>query len=112
MKDIVYFELNDWVCGEFYPDEDPFLSWMQGEVRFLDENWVKANKLVVVTCLVDMSIAVCVSAPKSWVMIHCPRLLTEHTQFLRYKNKKNTVEGEFADFLEYTPENIGVHFVE
>lgn len=27
--DIVYFEVNNWIQGRDYPDEEPFLSWME-----------------------------------------------------------------------------------
>lgn len=33
MNDIIYyFELNNWFPGRDYPDDEPFISWMNEEI--------------------------------------------------------------------------------
>lgn len=110
MEEIVYFELNNWRRGETYPNESPLFYWMDYPIKFLEDKWVEENKLVVVTKLIDMSINICVSAPKVWVEENCPFLLTKYTDFLRYPDKDGKIEGIFSNFLPYTIENIGVHY--
>ena len=57
--EVVYFELNNWFAGRDYPDEEPFISWMNVDVhttKFEDnEEWVKENRLCVAWDFVDMS---------------------------------------------------------
>lgn len=104
MEEIIYFEINNWFSGVDYPDAEPFLTWMKEPSFFMNEDWVKENKLVVVACLVDMSINFRVSAPKSWVEKYCPTLLTKYRHFL--------CSPKIGDFLPYIDKNIGVHFIE
>ena len=42
-KEKVYFELNDWVAGEHYPAEEPFLTWIGHDltIYFNDEDYAK-----------------------------------------------------------------------
>ena len=115
MSEIVYFELNNWFCGEHYPCEEPFVSWMSDDIdseditiEFANENWVKENKLCVVANLLDMSLNFNITATREWVDANCPRLMTEFTQFLRYPDKNGEVYGRCESFLEYYDENIGV----
>ena len=113
MDNIVYFELNNWFAGQDYPDCEPFLAWMGDDLllRFVDENWVKENKLCVVGGNVDMSVNFCITATKEWVENNCPELLTKYTQFIRTPDKDGEVEGRFgAPFKQYTEENIGIHY--
>ena len=50
-----YIELNHW-SSEYYPDIEPFLTWMSEDIlQFRNEEWLKENKLVVVESIVDMS---------------------------------------------------------
>lgn len=110
-NEVVYFELNNWFAGEHYPAEEPFLTWIGHDlsIHFNNEDWVNDNKLCVVRHMIDMSMNFCVTATKEWVDTNCPKLLTEHTKFLRYPDKDGYVEGQFGDeFLEYSEENIGI----
>ena len=134
MKDIVYFELNNWFAGEDYPDAEPFLSWMRDDLNqtFRNEEWVKENKLCVVFTPIDMSQNYCITATKDWILKNCPDLLSdkeydvtfkvgnssgwekvvEHysfKQFLRYPDEDGNVYSEFGmEFLPYEEENFGV----
>lgn len=112
--EIVYFELNNWACGRDYPNAEPFVSWLEDDLRqqFRDEEWIKENKLVVVESLVDMSLNYCIAATKEWVMLNCPDLLTEHCRFVRYSEEPDDLpDGRFGcPFLEYTEDNIGYHY--
>ena len=132
MSEYVYFELNNWFAGRNYPNEEPFKSWCGNDLNlyFLNEDWVKENKLVVVADSIDMSIDWCITAPKEWVENNCPKLLSDestyvmingsngpfqeeykYSSFLRYPNKYGDICGIFGTpFLEYSEENIGIHF--
>lgn len=115
-KEIIYFELNNWFPGEHYPDEEPFTTWMGNDLclAFNNEDWVIENELCVVTSTIDMSTNFCITATKDWVLENCPRLLTEHTKFLREKEEdEDYVYGQFDDqFLEYDEANFGIHYVD
>jgi hypothetical protein len=115
MSDIVYFELNNWMPSEDYPDEEPFISWVgnnrNNSTTFYDKIWVKQNKLCIVADFIDMSVNFCVTATKEWVLENCPKLLTDYKDFLRYPNEDGLVEGRFETrFLEYSEENFGIIF--
>lgn len=114
--DIIYFELNNWSPGRDYPDAEPFISWMRDDLKqaFLDEKWVKENKLVVVDSLVDMSSNYCITATKEWVERNCPDLLGEYKGFIRIPEDDEDVPyGRFGcPFLEYKENNIGIHVAE
>lgn len=109
--EIICFELNNWSRGKDYPDDEPFLTWIGNDfnIHFNDENWVRENKLCVVRSIIDMSVNFCITTTKSWVEKNCPKLLTEHTEFLRFPDKDGYIEGRFGnDFLEYKEKNIGI----
>ena len=55
-EEIINFELNNWFAGRDYPMAEPFLSWMKNDLRivFRNEDWVKANELVVVYFPLDI----------------------------------------------------------
>lgn len=112
--DAVYFELNNWMPGENYPNEEPFLAWLKNDLNlsFLNEDWVEKNQLCVVAAHVDMSVNFCVTAKKEWVEKNCPKLLTEYTQFLREpEDDDEMVYGQFGhEFLPYEEDNIGISF--
>ena len=115
MKEIVYFELNNWFSGVDYPAAEPFISWMRDDlnIKFRNEEWVKENKLCVVESLVDMSSNYCITATKDWVEKNCPELLTKYTEFLREPDEDGYVYGRFGhEFLEYKEENIGITWQE
>lgn len=113
--DVVYFELNNWECGKYYPEEEPFLTWMDDDLKlyFEDESFVMDNNLCVVVSLVDMSVNFCITAPKEFVDKNCPNLLTneELSKFVREPDEDGIVEGMFGSkFLEWSEENVGVHY--
>lgn len=112
MKDIIYFELNNWTPGTDYPDAEPFETWMNDYVlQFKNDEWLEENKLCVVSGNVDMSINFCITATKEWVENNCPELLTKYTQFIRTPDEDGEVEGRFgAPFKEYNEENFGRHY--
>lgn len=110
-QEIVYFELNNWMPGDHYPDEEPFKTWIGNDLNiyFNSEDWVKENKLCVVREIIDISVNFCVAATKEWIKRNCPRLLTEHGKFLRYPDENGEVYGQWeTPFLEYKEENIGI----
>lgn len=112
--DVVYFELNNWTPGKYYPDSEPFKSWLGNDLNltFMNEEFVKENKLCVVWQLIDMSVDFCITATRSWVEENCPELLTTHERFRRYPDPLNDgdVYSDFdAQFLEYAEKNIGLH---
>jgi hypothetical protein len=121
--DIVYFELNHW-STEYYPDEEPFESWMSDyyetpeekakswiqEPKIMDK-WYKDNGLCVVVSIIDMSVNFCITAPRAWVEEHCPRLLTDYPQFLRTPDEDGEVIGYFdGHFVEWSEENCGIWY--
>ena len=109
--EIICFELNNWFCGDDYPDDEPFLTWIGNDlnIHFNDENWVRENKLCVVRSIIDMSVNFCITTTKSWVEKNCPKLLTEYKNFLRFPDEDGWIEGRFGnDFLEYKEKNIGI----
>ncbi len=115
MEEVIYFELNDWFAGRDYPDDEPFISWMNNdlEIEFGNEEWVKKNKLCVVADIVDMSQNFCVTAPKKWAEENCPKLLNEFKEFLRNPDEDGDVYGRFGhEFLEYNDINIGIKYVD
>ena len=116
MKDIIYFELNNWFPDRDYPDAEPFKTWMGNylHLRFRDEDWVKENKLVVVESLVDMSMNFCITATKEWVEQNCPELLSIYKEFIRQPDEDGeSPYGRFGcPFLEYKEENIGYHYAD
>ena len=45
-SDIIYFELNDWEPDEYYPNEEPFKTWMETlPFPLINDEWAKENKL-------------------------------------------------------------------
>ena len=113
-EDIVYFELNNWRPGKDYPNVEPFKSWIGDDLslRFYDELWVKNNKLVVVAATVDQSVNFLVTTTKKWVEKNCPELLTKYSNFMNIPEKGEKVPYArfYGEFLEYTKENIGIHY--
>ena len=122
--DVVHFELNNWFAERDYPHAEPYISWMKDDcnLKLNDDEWAKENKLCVVSQAVDMSVNFCVTASRDWVEKNCPSILTEFSTFLRdadtdydtenrNPNKiKGKVYGKFGtEFLDYKPENFGVH---
>lgn len=116
--DIIYFELNNWIAGSDYSNEEPFLSWMKCSeennynIQFRDKKWIRDNKLVVVESIIDMSCNYCITSTKEWVENNCPSLLTKYNNFIRVReNEDVSIYGNFGcPFLEYSEENIGFHY--
>ena len=108
---IIYFEVNDLLPGVFYPDDEPFITWMNHNVSaFLNDKFVKSNKLCVIAYEADDSIQYCVRANKSWILKNCPKLLTEYEQFLRIPDSNGFVYSDLGfPFLKYSQQNFGVH---
>lgn len=117
MEDIVYFEVNNWTPDKDYPDIPQFTKWVGNSSTdddwdkdtFCDDEYAKENELVISFALIDMSFNFCVCAKKSWVKNNCPSLLDEDKQFMA-KICGGEPESRFGvPFLEYKPENYGVH---
>ena len=88
MKEVVYFELNNWFIGRDYPNEEPFVTWIR-EDRFSDDTWLKENKLVCVKSFVDMSLNFCISASRQWVEENCPKLLSKDSMNYHVWSRKD-----------------------
>ena len=115
MSDVIYFELNNWFAGRDYPDAEPFLSWLgnDSQLKFLNEDWVKENKLCVSTNNIDMSTTFRITAPKEWVEKNCPELLTKYNKFVKVEDENGDVVDRFGyPFLCYYNKNIGIDWVE
>ena len=110
-SNVIYFELNDWEPNKYYPDEEPFKTWMETlPFPLIDDKWAKENKLCIVYELIDQSMNYCITANKEWVEKNCPRLLTHYQQFLR-ESEDNIVYGHWrTEFLKYIPENFGSRY--
>lgn len=110
-QEIIYLGLNNWFAGDDYPDAEPFTTWFDDDckLKFMDENWVKENKLCVLLNLVDMSINFRITTTKEWVEKNCPELLTKYTKFIYIPNDIGEVYDKFGlNFAEYSEENIGI----
>lgn len=116
VKDVVYFELNNWMAGKDYPNCDPYKSWMNdfNLYDFLgNDEWCKKNKLCVRYYDIDMSVNFLVSAPKDWVERYCESLLEQDRSFVRKPDKTKVVRGRNGkEFLKYNVENYGSHKIE
>jgi len=104
--ELIKFELNNWFAGDDYPNEEPFNTWLDEDLNqyFLNEKWVKENKLVVTAAIIDMSFNYCIVAPKEWVIDNCPALLDRYKEFVRDKSSFD------IPFREYVPDNFGIRF--
>ena len=106
MTEIIYFELNNWMSEDDYPDAEPFETWCGNDeaLYFDSQKWCKENKLVVSRGIIDQSVNWCVGATKEWVQNNCPELLTKYKEFLRPSMKSRFGQP----FIEYSEENIGM----
>jgi len=110
---IIYFSVNDWGPGNFYPDTDNFRKWLveEPENYFGNDNWVKENKLCIVVDMIDMSCNYTVSAPIQWVKENCLEILGSDFQYFPDEGKEYPEQDHlFTPFLEYLEENIGLHY--
>lgn len=113
MEEIVYFEINNWSCGDDYPDMEKWESWLDlGHFKFRDEEWLKENGLCVIETVIDMSVNLCITAKRSWVEKECPELLVEPwSKFLRYEEDGEPPYSQFGmEFLPWREENFGNHY--
>ena len=96
---MVFFELGNWGCGEDYPNEEPFLGWLKDDfhIKFMDEQWVIDNGLIVIASKVDMAFNFCITAPDGWVEKNCPSLF-DNPEFLRESpwGEDGVPEGRFG----------------
>ena len=112
-SELVRFELNNWSAGDDYPNAEPFISWMGNDLalRFYDEDWVKANKLVVGFTPIDQSANFMITATKSWVEENCPELLTLYKDFIVEEECGAYYSRWGMEFPEYKFENFGTHYI-
>ena len=122
--DVIYFSINNWMCGEHYPPTENFKKWFRDDLNqsFANDVWCKENKLCVYYGTVDMSTNYTVSASREWVEKNCPELLTDDeytyiTKIAKYQYKEGSEYPElvwediehkkkYSDFV-YTPEIEG-----
>ena len=115
-EEYVYFELNNWIPNEDYPNKEPYISLCTGarkgkdgsfywEEPLLRQNdYCIKNRLSVVSSVVDMSMNFCVVAEREWVEKNCPDLLTTYKKFIRQEDEGNT-----PFWLIDSPDDYGVH---
>lgn len=134
-EDVVYFSVNNWFCGRDYPNHPNFKKWLGNDLKqsFMNDEWVKENKLCVYAGNIDMSSNYTVTAPRSWVEKNCPELLTDeeysydiissidgrktykkkYSDFVFHPDEDGFVEDKFGwPFKEYCEENIGCTYYE
>lgn len=129
-KDLIYFSVDDWSCGEDYPDKEPFITWFTSNYenpnhityKFEDDKWCKENKLVVVCTLLDLSLNFNIIAAKEWIERNCPYIIGsrfDYTDKLERgslwdepvnKLEKDLYLGFWGHFLPYREENYGVWY--
>ena len=99
--DVIYFSVNNWGSGNYYPPTENFEKWMGDDLNqmFTNDAWCKENKLCIYYGIIDMSINYTVSASREWVEKHCPELLTDDEYILEDIEHKK----KYSDFV-YTPE--------
>lgn len=117
-KEYIYFELNDWMPNQDYPNEEPYISLCTGARRgkggrfYWEEPLLRRNdyciknRLSVVASLIDMSMNFCVVAEKDWAEQNCPSLLTTYKEFLR----PNGEDGNTPFWPIDSPDDYGVHY--
>ena len=99
--DIIYFSVNNWGSGKYYPPTENFEKWLGDDLNqmFTNDAWCKKNKLCIYYGIIDMSINYTVSAQREWVEKNCPELLTDDEYILEDIEHKK----KYSDFV-YTPE--------
>lgn len=122
-EEIIYFSVNNWFCGRDYPPTKNFKKWLGDDLNqtFRNDDWAKANKLCIYFGVIDMSQNYTIAAPRSWVEMNCPELLTdeEYTYPVRMSDPKESVKqgktvwkdfeekGKYSDFVDH-PDEDGV----
>ena len=101
--DVIYFSINNWMCGEYYPPTENFKKWFSDDLNqsFANDAWCKENKLCVYYGTVDMSTNYTVSASREWVEKNCPELLTddEYTYITKIGKYKYTMALTSAELV-------------
>lgn len=130
MSEIIYIDVDNWTCGEDYPDKEPFLTWMTPDYdnpediiyKFEDDKWCKENKLVVVCTLLDMSLNFNIIAPKEWIEKTCPYIIDSQWDYTKSKKRgsiwhdpvneteASLYRGMEGHFLPYRKENYGIWY--
>lgn len=120
-NEVVYFELNNWIPGEDYPNAESFISWLSNDLNqtLRSDEWCKENKLCVIHEIVDMSNNYKITATKDWVMQNCPQLFEKQNSKFIYNLEDNYDEDETEYFegsgygegpyLKWCKENFGCH---
>ena len=64
--DVIYFSVNNWGSGKYYPPTENFEKWMGDDLNqmFTNDAWCKENKLCIYYGIIDMSINYTVSASR------------------------------------------------
>lgn len=118
---IIYFEINNWICGDDYPNAEPFKSWLHDDLNqtLKDDNWCKENKICVNHERIDMSNNYKITATMDWVRQNCPQLLeNQNSKFIyNLKDEYDEDETEYfegsgygeAPYLKWCEENFGCH---
>ena len=119
---IIYFEINNWICGKDYPNTELFKSQLHDDLNqtFKDNIWCKENKLCVIHEIVDMSNNYKITATTDWVMQNCPQLLEpQNSKFIyNLKDEYDEDETEYFEgsgygegpYLKWCEENFGCHY--
>lgn len=108
---VIYFELNDWEAGRYYPDKEPFTTWMNERNLYeylLNNDWCKKNHLITISYFVDMSLSIFIAAPIDWVKENCPSLLDEDSGFILSEEQCHNGDP----FMEYDVTKAGAYFPE
>ena len=121
-NEIIYLEINNWICGNDYPNAEPFKSWLHDDLNqtLRSDEWCKKNNLCVTHEIVDMSNNYKITANKDWVMKNCPCLLDEENmKFVYHLNEEDydKEESEYFEgsgygegpYLKWCKENFGCH---
>ena len=108
-EDIIYFSVNNWICGQDYPPIKNIYDWLSdsNSEGFKNNEWCKKNKLCVYWGYIDLSVNYTIAAPKEWIEKNCPELLTdeEYTYKLEhydYKTKESVIDTytkKYSDFV-------------
>ena len=105
MEDIIKVSLNNWSMGTDYP-EDFEMELEPGLSPFLEKEFCEENKLCVVVGTMDMSVNYTITAPAEWVKKYIPSVLGTKVQY----NTEAAKDSWYQPFLDYTEENIGLHW--
>ena len=135
-EEIIYFSVNNWLCGRHYPPTKNFKKWLGNDLNqtFRSDSWAKENKLCIYYGNIDMSQNYTIAAPRSWVEKNCPEILTDkeytyvtylhgkdgeireehkvkYSDFVDYPDEDGDVTSSFdLPYLEYCEENFGAHY--